>query len=134
MGGVLFKLCGIALLSVFLILIVKKSGADMALLIKVAAAILLGGVSIFALSPIIEYVYELSGEIDGIVSVSVIGVLVKALCIAFICQICASICRDCGEGNIAYYVELGGKIEILLLSLELISSFVGTTREILEFV
>jgi stage III sporulation protein AD len=134
MGGVLLKLCGIALLSVFLILIVKKSGADIAVLIKIAAAVLLGGASILAISPIIEYMYELSGEIDLIVPISVVGVLVKVLCVAFICQICASICRDCGEGNIAYYVELGGKVEILLLSLDLIGNLVDTTREILEFV
>ena len=130
----IIKLCGVALLSVFLILIIKKNGADIALLIKVAAVILLGGASILAISPIIEYMYELSGEIDAIVSISVVSVLIKALCVAFICQICALICRDCGEGNIAHYVELGGKIEILLLSLELIAQLVSTTREILDFV
>ena len=134
MGGAFFKLCGVALLAVFLMLIIKKNGADIALLIKVAAAVLLGGASILALSPIIEYMYELSGEIGATVPISVVGVLLKALCVAFICQICASICRDCGEGNIAYYVELGGKVEILILSLELIDNLVGTTREILEFV
>ena len=134
MREVFFKLCGVALVAVFLILIVKKNGADIAILIKVAAGILLGGVSILALSPIIEYMYELSGEIDEIVPISVIGVLLKALCVAFICQICASVCRDCGEGNIAYYVELGGKVEILLLSLELIENLVGTTQKILDFV
>ena len=134
MSEMFFKLCGVALLSVFFILIIRKSSADMATPVKIAAVILLFGVSIAAISPIIEYMYELSGEIDAMVPVSVVGVLIKALCIAFICRICASICRDCGEGNIGNYVELGGKIEILLLSLELISELVATTRKILDFV
>ena len=134
MSANLIKLCGAALLSVFLIIIIKKNGTDIALLIKIAAVVLLGGASILAISPIIEYMYELSGEIDAIVSISVVSVLIKALCVAFICQICSSICRDCGEGSIAYYVELGGKIEILLLSLELIGELIATTREILDFV
>ena len=75
MSESLFKLCGAALLALFLILVLKKSGGDFAVLIKVAAVILIGGASLFAISPIIEYVYELSGEIDSIVSISIVSVL-----------------------------------------------------------
>ena len=52
-------------------------------------------------------------------------VLLQVLCVAFLTHICASICLDCGEGTIAEYVELGGKLEILILALPLM-------REILE--
>ena len=117
-----------------LILVLKKSNAESALLLKAICVVALGGVSVMALSPVVEYMYELSESIELGISVSVIGVLLKALSIALVSYICASVCRDCGEGNVAYFVELGGKIEILLLSLQLIGELVSVAREILEMV
>jgi stage III sporulation protein AD len=57
-------------------------------------------------------------------------VLLRVLCVAVITHVAANVCRDCGEATLAGYAELGGKIEILLLSLPLIEGIVGTVIEL----
>ena len=132
MSEQMLKICGAALLCVIFILILKKSGGDSVPLLKVAATVLLCGVCIVSLTPVIEYIQSLSDSIGTLASISVISVLLKAMCIAFLSYVCASVCRECGEGGIAYFVELAGKGEIILLSLELIGEIFDMTEKILD--
>lgn len=132
MSETLFKLCGIALFSVMLITLLKKWGGDFSVLVKIAASVVLCGVCVGVLSPAITYIYELSSLSESVISLSVISTLVRALTVAFISHICASVCRDCGEPSIAYYVELCGKGEILLLSLPMIRDIIDTVQKILD--
>lgn len=64
-------------------------------------------------------------EITAVAEISVLpsdtwGILLRALGLAFLTECAAAVCRDCGEGTLATWVELGGKLEILLLSFPLI--------------
>ena len=132
MSDVTFKVCGAAILCAVLVLILKKGGSDSLPLVKIAAVVVLGGACIGALSPIISYIQNLAnGALSG-VPLSVAFVIVKALCIAFISYMCASVCRECGEGGIATFAELAGKGEILLLSLELIGEILSVAEKILD--
>ena len=128
----MLKICGAAILCVIFILILKKSGSDSVPLLKIAATVLLCGVCIVAISPVIEYMQSLSDSVGTLSSISVISVLLKALCIAFLSYTCASVCRECGDGGIAYFVELAGKGEIILLSLELIGEIFDMTEKVLD--
>ncbi len=132
MSDLTLKICGAAILSAILILILKKSGSDSVPLLKIAAIVLLFGTCIVAFSPIIEYMRSFSETVSFVSSVSVISVLLKALCVAFLTYICASLCRECGEGGIAYFVELAGKGEIILISLELVGEIFGVAEKILD--
>ena len=86
-----------------------------------------------SMSPIVEYIAEI-GEGFGVgESLSrAVEVLLKALGISILAHLTANVCRDAGEGSIAYYVELGAKIEILILSLPLLSELLDLARELLE--
>ena len=132
MSDQMLKICGAAILCVIFILILKKSGSDSVPLLKIAAIILLCGVCIVAIAPVIEYMQSLSDSVGTVSSISVMSVLLKATCIAFLSYLCASVCRECGEGGIAYFVELAGKGEIILLSLELIGEIFDMTEKILD--
>jgi stage III sporulation protein AD len=43
--------------------------------------------------------------------------MLRVLAVAIVTHVCANICRDCGEGTVAGYLEIGGKVEIIALSL-----------------
>ena len=121
MSDTLFKLFGVAILGAFLAIFLRNSSSDMATLIKITVGILLAAACVLRLSPLIEYIRELGAlsELGEGVTESV-GVLLRVLAVAILTHVCATVCRDCGEASIAYYAELGGKIEILLLSLPLL--------------
>ena len=132
MSDATLKVCGAAILCAALALILKRGGGDSLPLVKIAAVVVLGGACIVAMSPIINYIQSIAdGALSG-VSLSVASIIVKALCIAFISYMCASVCRECGEGGIASFVELAGKGEILLLSLDLIGEILSVAEKILD--
>ena len=83
-------------------------------------------------APIIEYIQTLSSIVGSALPSEVVGVMLKTVCVAMLCHICATVCRDLGETSIASYIELGGKIEMLLLALPLLEEVVNTVKKILE--
>lgn len=131
MSELLFKICAVAAVSSMLILLVKKWGGELGVLLKIASAITLAAICFGAVSPVIEYIKDLStlGETEGIAESA--EFLLRVLAVAMVTHISATVCRDCGEASLASYVELGGKVEIILLSLPLIKSMVDLTVELL---
>jgi len=57
--------------------------------------------------------------------------MLRVLAVAMVTHICATICRDCGEATLGGYLELGGKVEIIVLTLPMIKDIVGTMVGIL---
>lgn len=127
MSDGMLKVYGIAILAAMLCLLLKKWNAETTTLVKVVGGIVICGICLGAVSPIINYMYELS-QMSGMNEQ--LSVLLRVLCVAVITHVAANVCRDCGEATLAGYAEMGGKIEILLLSLPLIEGLVGTVIEL----
>lgn len=132
MGDLTLKVFGAALIGVFAILIVRKSNSDGAVPLKMTVGVILAVGCVVIASPVIEFINEMSTVIGGVGGEIYVGTLLKALGIAIITHICATVCRDSGEGSVAGYVELGGKIEIVLISLPLIREILSLSIELLE--
>lgn len=133
MSDTSYKLFGAAVLAVLAIMIIRKQSPDTAITLRLVATVALAAVSILAIEPIVEYVRELSDTLGDAEKIGVAcEVLLKTLGISILTHVTATVCRDSGEGSIAYYVELGGKIEILLLSLPLIREMIDTTLTLME--
>ena len=120
MSGYLVKLFGIAIITVFVILTLKRTSPDISVLLRVICGVVLASACVIELNPVLEFVREtltISDISDS--GINSIYVLLKVLFVAILTHICSTVCRDCGESSIAYYAELGGKIEILILSIPL---------------
>lgn len=118
---------GLALLGLVTLLLLRQQRGEWAPFLRMAVAVLaLGGVISMAaeLLSALGEVTERAGEsVDG--TLSFLG---KALAIAFLTEGAAAICRDSGEGGLATWVELAGKLELLLLAIPLVGEvwdFVG---------
>ncbi len=57
--------------------------------------------------------------------------LLKALGIACVCQTGGDVCRDMGEGSVAFALELAGKIEIASLALPIAADLLAVARELI---
>ncbi len=120
----MFKVCGLATVSVMLILLLRKWGADYATLLKVASGIALAAVCLGAVSPVVEYARDLGSMVEGSTLHESVELMLRVVAVAIVTHVCATICRDCGENTIAYYVELGGKVEMLVLSLPMVKRII----------
>lgn len=133
MSGGVVKLFGGAIIAVMLLVILRRESPDMALSVKMCAGVILAVACIASMTPVIEYVGEVGESFGADESLSgAIEVLLKALGVSILAHVTANICRDAGEGSIAYYVELGAKIEILILSMPLLADIISLAAELLE--
>ena len=118
MSGVdTLRLCGFAILAAMCAAVVKKINASFDMPMRVAVAVVFFGMAFGMAVPLFKYVFEL-------VSASVLaewqGVLFGAVGVAFLTHLTAEMCRELGEGSLSGYIELAGKIEILILCLPLV--------------
>ena len=95
------------------VVIKEYYNGDVGTLRSAAAGIVITASLVSLLVPVIELLESFSRS-AGLENY--FPILLKSLGIALICTLTADICRDCGEPGIASKVELGGKIGILLCS------------------
>lgn len=124
MGETFFKICGIALVSAMLITALKKFGTEMSTVLKLVAGLVAAAACVASMSPVIEFIREISGIGGGRLGEYSLFLL-KVLGVAITVHICATVCRDCGEPSLAGYIEIGGKVEVIILSLPYISEIIG---------
>ena len=119
------KLGGLALLGLTALLLLRQYKPEWAPLIRMAVTVIAMGMILSLAGTALEYVTELT-EGTGALDAGTQGILLKALGIAFITEMAASICRDSGESTLAGWVETAGKLEILLLAVPLIRTVLDT--------
>ena len=124
------QVAGCALLSVFLILILREWHASLATPVRFAAALLLFSAAFALYSPVLSRIEALFCLGDG---ASYAGVVLRAVGIGLLCEFTACFCRDLGENTVAQGVLLFGKLEILLLSLPLVDDIATLAKELLQF-
>jgi stage III sporulation protein AD len=125
-----WQICGVALLCALVAVVIKQMRTEFEMPVRLAGSIVLLGITIAIGIPLFSYLNEM---ITSSALSEYAGILIKALGIAVLTHITAEVCRDCGDASAASYVELAGKFEILLLSLPLVSSILGTAAEILNW-
>ena len=123
----LLKIFAIALICVSVGAIVRIVKGELSFAVSVAGILVVFGVVILSVEGLLREVTEIlnTGGFSEYVEI-----LIKALGVAILTHIAASVCKGCGEVSIAGAVEFAGKAEILLLSLPMIEKLLKYTAEI----
>lgn len=126
----ILKICALCILSIVLLVILREVNAKMSLMLKLCITVMLFALCVSWLFPIITYVNDLldKGNISHYASL-----LIKCLCISLVSNICATVCRDAGEGSVGYFAELFGRIQIIILSLPIVDEILNVALGLLEF-
>ena len=115
----LFALCGIAVISAILCLLLRESGSKMSPFVAIAAGVILLSSAVLSLSGIMERLSVLSETAHlG----DAMGTACKAVGLGYITEIGGGICRDLGESATAARLEICGKLSILLSGLPFLLS------------
>ena len=130
MTSLTVKVCFFAILCTVVGVIIKHIRPEFSPFVRIAGSV---AVSVLALSVILPIITYLRSLFDGVSFGEYGGIVVKALGIAALTQICADICRDSGEGSAASGVELIGKLEIVVLCLPLIEDVLSTVKEVMTW-
>jgi len=121
--------CAFSLIALCVVVLIKQIRQELVPLTVAVVGVVFFGYLLLSLSPVITFISDTAKQsgMGGYFSV-----LVKALAIALSCQVCAEICRDCGESSLASKVELAGKIGIIILSLPILQQLLGMAKEMLQ--
>lgn len=116
----LFKIIGIAFCSAMLCIILKKNNQEFALAITIVTSVLIFTMIFHMLKDALVQIKAIAG-LSG-VDLSYLGILIKAISIAYLSEYACAVLEDAGESAIAKKVELAGKVILLFIALPIIES------------
>ena len=122
-----WKICGLALICLVSFSVVRQWGRDFEVPMKLAAAVVFLGILLGMAIPLVSWMREMLSV--GVVS-EYAELLLGALGIAVVTGVCADLCRECREPTVASYVEMAGRLEILILSVPLIKEILEAVRQL----
>ena len=125
----ILKICGIALIGLICVSVMKTLKNEISGFISAATGLLIVGSSFALMYPVISYIGEISNDTGFSLYIETI---LKAIGIAMISQTTSDICRDCGENAIAGRVEFAEKASIMLISLPVVKSLIALAFEVME--
>lgn len=116
------KICAAAILAALCFSAVRKINQGFDVPLRLTAAVVLMGTVMAIALPVFSYLSQLveKSELGGHR-----GIIFGALGISLLSHVTAELCRECGEGSIGGYIELAGKVEILILCLPLIEELLA---------
>ena len=127
MEAQLIKICGAAILCVAVIVIMKELKAGIAWGVKIAGIVLIFGILAYGLGEAME---EFGVLWESVYISEYISVMLKAFGIALLVKICSDICKDCGEGSLAFGIESAGKLCVLCACIPMIIKIIECVKDI----
>ena len=117
------------LVTVILCLILGRQERDLALMLSMAAAAMVGLLFAEYLEPVVEFMEELKqrGQLNG----DMVAILLRAAGIGIVTEITANVCKDGGSGALGEGMKMLGSGVILWLSLPLFTALLNLMQRIL---
>ena len=112
------------------LLVLKHFRPEWATLLRLGMTVLLLGFLLALIIEVMDFAQSLGEE--TLLPSGMWQILCKALGIALMTEVAAGVCRDCGEGSMAQWVEAFGRLEILVLSFPLVTEILTTAKNLLS--
>ena len=125
----IFKVCAAAILVLFVLIIMRQMQSPVVPTLKAAVVMLFGGALIITYLPLYKEVVEMA---SGTTLADYMPILIRALGVAVLTRICSDVCKEGGEGGLAFCVETVGRLEILVIALPLVKELIANIKGLLE--
>ena len=123
------KIAAVALVGAVALLLFKQYKPEWAIPTRLTAGLIMAGLCLSGVGEIISFADTLAGG-DAMTS-DMWRLILKGLGIAFITELASGVCRDSGEATLSLWVEMAGKLALLLLALPLIRDVMLAVKTLL---
>ncbi len=113
---------------VMLALQFKSNRQEYGIYLGVVICLVIFSLSLGGLYSLMEKIKELEKYLSQ--NGSYLGFLFKAVGITYVCEFCASICKDAGYGAVAGQIEIFGKLSVLLMGIPVLVAVVENINAI----
>ena len=125
-----WKITSVILLSVILCLTVGKTEKDIATILVMVVCCVAAGAAVKILEPVLDFLRELQQLCD--LPEGVIGPLLKAVGVALVAEISASVCADAGNASLGKTLQMLGGAVVLSLSVPMLRSLMTIIKELIS--
>lgn len=129
MTALFWKLCGGALITGVLVLMLMKQDRDLALILGIAGCAMAASVGLTMLEPVLEFLQKL--EALGDLQTGVLGILLKITGIGLTGEMASMILTDSGNGSLGKGVQMAAAALMLNLSLPVLEILLDLMEEVL---
>ncbi len=123
------KLCAAGLVVTLVLTLVRGWNPAFDLPMKLSAAVLFVGLLMALAVPLVSYAKRL---MESTAAAPYAEILLHALGVAVLTETVSGICRECKESTVASYLEIAGRIEILILCLPLMEEILESVKGLLS--
>ena len=117
------------LLTVILVLVVRKQNGELALLLGLCGCCMGLMVALWFITPIISFLRRLQQL--AALDTDMLRILLKITAVAFTGEIAAAVCSDAGNGGLAKCLQMLSTVVILYLSLPMLEALLTMVERIL---
>lgn len=126
----MIKIAAFVIISLFLIIFLRDTKREFAIILTVACAIILFVTVADDLYSVAQSIYNLSSGMNNVHSY--ITLMLKILGISLIAQFVSDLCRDAGENALASQTETASKNIILIMTLPLFETVINIVTGLLK--
>ena len=123
------QIVAFALLSVFIIVLLKQYKSEYALIASIIASGIIIYFSLSKLEIVINLLEDLINQTG--IKKEFFEILLKITGIAYLIDFGSNVCKDVGESAIASKVEFAGKVIIVTMSLPILTTLLETVVEVI---
>ncbi len=123
------EICAVGLAVTLILALVRGWNPAFDVPMKLATAILFVSLLLSLASPLFTYLRRL---METTAAKPYAEILLRALGVAVLTEVAGGICRECKEGTVGGFVEMAGRLEILILCLPLMEEILESVRGLLS--
>lgn len=125
----IFQIVGLGLIATILIVIIKETRPEFAILISIVTGVIIFSLILNKLVYVVDTISTLSNRVD--VNISYFNTILKIIGMAYIVEFASQISKDAGQESIAMKIELGGKVLIMVLAIPILLALMDLIIKIL---
>ena len=126
----IFKVIGVALITIIATLLVKQIKAEFSIIIALVGGLLILFMIVDGISDVVAYFSEIVVRTN--INSEMFSIVLKIVGVGYLTEFASHLCIDSGMSALADKLSLSGKIIILVMSLPIITSLLDIITEILK--
>lgn len=118
----------IAVVGMLIALTFRKRQADMSVIVSIGICLLLMFFMVQAFDALVSFIQKISGYMN----LEYVGVLLKLIGIAYVCEFASSLCKDAGYQAISGQIEVAGRVAMMIITIPVMLAIIDTIEQFLK--
>ena len=106
----------------------RKQQADMSVIVSIGICLLLMFFMVQAFDALVSFIQKISGYMN----LEYVGVLLKLIGIAYVCEFASSLCKDAGYQAISGQIEVAGRVAMMIITIPVMLAIIDTIEQFLK--